>query len=113
VTWDDPCHLCHGQGIRSQPRLLISWLGAPHAQLRDAESCCGSAGIYSLVRPEDSKAVLAPKLEALQETGAQVLLTANPGCHLQWESGVKRTGQSVRVLHLAEAIDNSLRGQAL
>ena len=113
VTWDDPCHLCHGQGIRSQPRLLISWLGAPHAPLRDAESCCGSAGIYSLVRPEDSKAVLAPKLEALQETGAQVLLTANPGCHLQWESGVKRTGQSVRVLHLAEAIDNSLRGQAL
>ena len=113
VTWDDPCHLCHGQGVRSQPRELIAWLGAEHVPLRDAEACCGSAGIYSLVRPEDSQAVLAPKLEALAETGAGLLLVANPGCHMQWEGGVKRAGQAVRVLHLAEAVDRGLRGEAL
>lgn len=113
ATWDDPCHLCHGQGVRTQPRELIGWLGVEHVPLRDAESCCGSAGIYSLARPEDAQAVLAPKLEALAETGAGLLLVANPGCHMQWEGGVKRSGQGVRVMHIAEAVDRALRGEPL
>ena len=89
-----------------QPPLdvLASLPGVDVVPLPDAESCCGSAGIYSLLRPDDSKAVLEPKLESLRGSGAQVLVTANPGCQLQWSQGVARAGLDVRVAHLAELV---------
>ncbi|MEY2746295.1 MAG: hypothetical protein RL112_1337 [Planctomycetota bacterium] len=113
ATWDDPCHLCHGQGVRRPPRELIEWMGVAHVPIEDPESCCGSAGIYSLLRPADSQAVLAPRLAALAATGAEVLLVGNPGCHMQWEGGVKRAGQATRVLHIAEAVDRAMAGEAI
>ena len=78
---------------------------APRGSTR---SCCGSAGIYSILRPADSNAVLAPRLDALERSGAGVLVTANPGCHLQWETGIRRRGLPVRVMHLAEVVDEAL-----
>jgi len=109
VAYDDPCHLCHAQGIRREPRALLDLVpGIARVEMRDAEACCGSAGIYALARPEDSAAVLAPKLESLRASGARTLVTANPGCHVQWESGVAREGLAVRVVHLAEALDAAL-----
>ena len=105
VTFDDPCHLCHGQQIRAEPRLLLDrMLGLERLELEDSESCCGSAGIYSLLRPEDSAQILAPKLDALEKSGADVLVTANPGCQLQWEMGLAQRDSSVRVLHIAELV---------
>lgn len=105
VTYDDPCHLCHGQQIRSQPRMLLDRVaGAQRVELDESESCCGSAGIYSLVRPNDSQAVFAAKLSALESSGANVLVTANPGCQLQWETGLARAGSKVRVMHMAELL---------
>jgi glycolate oxidase iron-sulfur subunit len=105
VTFDDPCHLCHGQQIRSQPRKLLDRLvGLERVELEGSESCCGSAGIYSLLRPTDSAQILAPKLDALERSGAEVLVTANPGCQLQWETGLAKRGSSVRVLHIAELL---------
>jgi glycolate oxidase iron-sulfur subunit len=105
LAWDDPCHLCHGQRIRSQPRALIDALsGVRRVELEQSESCCGSAGIYSLLRPGDSQDVLAPKIAALERSGAAVLVSANPGCQLQWESGLRRRGSRVQVLHLAELL---------
>ena len=105
VTWDAPCHLCHGQGIRIEPlSLLTSIEGLEFVPLADSESCCGSAGIYSALRPADSQAVLGERLEALVSTGARTLVTANPGCHLQWQAGVRRAGIDVLVLHLAELL---------
>ena len=112
ATWDDPCHLCHGQGIRDEPRALLERIeGLELVPLEDSELCCGSAGIYSLLRPEDSAAVLEPKLQALRRSGARVLITANPGCQLQWESGVRRAGLDVQVMHLAEVLALALRDE--
>lgn len=110
VTYDDPCHLCHGQQIRSQPRALLDRVaGLARVELEESESCCGSAGIYSLLRPRDSQAILAEKLAALERSGASVLVTANPGCQMQWESGLTRAGSRVQVLHLAEVLARGLK----
>ena len=105
IAYDDPCHLCHGQQIRAQPRALLDRVaGAQRVELDESESCCGSAGIYSLVRPDDSRAVFAGKHSALESCRANVLVTANPGCQLQWETGLARAGSKVRVMHLAEVL---------
>ena len=110
VTWDDPCHLCHGQQVRAQPRTLLDAVpGLARVELADAESCCGSAGIYSLLRPLDSLAILDAKVEDLRRSGARVLVTGNPGCHQQWQTGVSRAGLGVEVLHIAEVLDRSLQ----
>jgi glycolate oxidase iron-sulfur subunit len=109
ITYDDPCHLCHGQQIRAEPRALMDLLpGLSRVELEASESCCGSAGIYSLLRPGDSARILDKKLEALRASGAGILVTANPGCQLQWESGVKRAGLAVEVVHLAEVLARHL-----
>jgi glycolate oxidase iron-sulfur subunit len=106
LAWDDPCHLCHGQGVRAEPRAILDAIsGAARVELEGAESCCGSAGIYSLLRPADSRAVLASKLAALRASGARTLVTANPGCQMQWEAGIRRAGIAARVAHLAEILD--------
>jgi glycolate oxidase iron-sulfur subunit len=109
VAYDDPCHLCHGQGIRSPPRrLLDSVRGLRRVEMAGSESCCGSAGIYALLRPATAAEVLDPKIRALVETGAGTLVTANPGCQMQWEAGLARAGVDVRVAHLAELLQEAL-----
>jgi len=113
IAYDDPCHLCHGQQIRSQPRTLLDRVaGLQRVELPESEACCGSAGIYSVLRPRDSQAVFAGKLKALDECGARVLVTANPGCHLQWESGLARANSDVRVMHIAEVLALASDGRA-
>jgi glycolate oxidase iron-sulfur subunit len=110
VAYDDPCHLCHGQRIRAQPRELLDRVeGLERVELPNSESCCGSAGIYSIVRPADSAAVFAQKLAALDSTGARTLATANPGCQLQWQCGLARAKRDVRVVHVAEVLADASR----
>jgi glycolate oxidase iron-sulfur subunit len=109
ITWDDPCHLCHARGIRAQPRLLLDLVpGLERVEMRDAESCCGSAGIYALTRPDDAARVLEPKLASLAATGASLLVTGNPGCQLQWTTGVRRAGLDARVAHIAEVLADAV-----
>lgn len=111
AAYDDPCHLCHGQGVRDAPRLLLDLVpGLERRELPNAEGCCGSAGIYSLLRPADSNAIFARKHADLATTDAEVLVTANPGCQLQWETGLARAGSQVRVAHLAEVLARALPG---
>jgi glycolate oxidase iron-sulfur subunit len=108
VAYDDPCHLCHGQQIRSAPRTLLDQVkGLARVEMKDSELCCGSAGIYSLTRPADSAAVFEPKLAAFQASGARTLVTANPGCQMQWQSGFERAGVKARVAHVAEVLDEA------
>jgi glycolate oxidase iron-sulfur subunit len=110
LAYDDPCHLCHGQQVRAQPRTLLDLVAAARrVEMADAESCCGSAGIYSLLRPADSGAVFARKLASFDASGADVLVTANPGCQLQWETGLRRAGRRARVAHLAEILATAWR----
>ncbi|MFN0009215.1 MAG: (Fe-S)-binding protein [Planctomycetota bacterium] len=108
VAYDDPCHLCHGQGIRSPPRQLLDAIpGLRRVEMQGSESCCGSAGIYSLLRPSTAAEILDPKIRAFVESGASTLVTANPGCQMQWEAGFARAGVDARVVHLAEILRES------
>ncbi|MEX1025927.1 MAG: heterodisulfide reductase-related iron-sulfur binding cluster [Planctomycetota bacterium] len=111
LAWDDPCHLCHGQGIRSEPRRVLAALGAPLVTLAGSESCCGSAGLYAVLRPADAAAVFAEKRAAFEASGARVLVTANPGCQLQWRAGL--ADLDVRVLHLASVVAAALPSDEL
>ena len=109
VAYDDPCHLCHGQQIRGEPRALLDRIdGLTRVEMPNSESCCGSAGIYSILRPADSQAVLEPKLAEFAATEAELLVTANPGCHLQWQMGFARANTNAQVMHIAEVLDAAL-----
>ncbi len=108
VTYQDPCHLAHGQGVRAQPRALLAAL--PGTTLREmvaSDRCCGSAGIYNFLQPETSDALLAEKMEAIRATGASVVVAPNPGCMMQLRYGVRRFGVPVRVAHLMDLLDEA------
>jgi len=105
VAWDDPCHLCHGQGVRSQPReLLAAIAGLRFAEVQRPEDCCGSAGIYNLLHPELAYAILERKLDDLLADRPDRIVTGNPGCMLQLELGLRRRGRTVPVQHIAEVL---------
>jgi glycolate oxidase iron-sulfur subunit len=105
VSYQDPCHLAHAQGIRREPRRLISSI--PGIELVDtprSDACCGAAGIYSLLEPEMSQKVLAEKMDDVLSVGVDALITANPGCHMQLEAGLRDRGVTWPVLDLAELL---------
>jgi glycolate oxidase iron-sulfur subunit len=89
VTYHESCHLCHGQKVSAQPReILRSLPGVELRECAEAQWCCGSAGIYNITQPETSAWLQDRKLGHLAATGAQVIATANPGCHLQIQGGL-------------------------
>lgn len=105
VTYDDPCHLLHAQGIREQPRRLITAIPSiEFVELEESDVCCGSAGIYGLMFHENSMWLLERKLERIRQSGADAIVTANTGCQLQLQYGVKRYGLNVKVMHIAELL---------
>ncbi|MFZ5814545.1 MAG: (Fe-S)-binding protein [Bacillota bacterium] len=113
VTYQDSCHLAHGQRVRVQPRALLRALpGVAYQEMAGADQCCGSAGIYNLVQPAMAGAVLSRKMEAVGEAQPAVVVTANPGCHLQLCQGVRQAGLEgqVRVLSLAEFLEEQVGG---
>jgi glycolate oxidase iron-sulfur subunit len=108
VTYQDSCHLAHGQKIRSAPRELLKSI--PGLELREmalSDLCCGSAGIYNVVEPEMASALLARKMEHVNRTGAGVIATANPGCIIQLRAGAARHGKAQRVAHVLELLEES------
>lgn len=110
VTYQDSCHLAHGQKIKLAPRKLLA--GAPGLEYREAELadlCCGSAGVYNVVHHEMADAILRKKMERFNSTGAGIIATANPGCLLQLRAGVAQYGRGQRVLHVIEVLDEALR----
>jgi glycolate oxidase iron-sulfur subunit len=110
VTYADPCHLCHAQGIGRQPRELLRLVpGIRYVELRDATWCCGSAGTYNIEQPEMADTILADKMARIRESGASVVTSANPGCLMQLEAGARRHGVLVRVLQLTQVLDESYR----
>ncbi|MDB6032357.1 MAG: hypothetical protein JWM16_2695, partial [Verrucomicrobiales bacterium] len=108
VTYHEACHLCHGQKITSQPRQVLKSIpNLKLVELPESTWCCGSAGIYNLIQPEMAGTLLDRKVKHIQNTGAAVVATGNPGCLLQIQNGVRASGQDLRVVHpitlLAEA----------
>ncbi|MBI4443862.1 MAG: 4Fe-4S dicluster domain-containing protein [Acidobacteria bacterium] len=111
VTYQDSCHLLHGQKIRRQPRLLLkSMPGLRVIEIASPEICCGSAGIYNVTQTELSLQLLRSKMVAANRTGAEIIATANPGCILQLRAGVQLYGSGQKVLHVVELLDQA-RGE--
>jgi glycolate oxidase iron-sulfur subunit len=115
VTYQDPCHLAHGQRVRSAPRQLIRQIpGITYRELPRTEICCGSAGVYNVMHNDLAMDLLRNKMEDIGGTHADVVLTANPGCLLQIRAGVRLfpSGKSPCVLHVMELLDESARASS-
>ncbi len=109
VTYQDSCHLVHAQRVASAPRDLLRRI--PELQLREMASpdrCCGSAGIYSLVQREMSQRLLSNKMDDIASTGATTVATANPGCMMQIETGLRQRALRGNVVHVIELLDQAL-----
>jgi glycolate oxidase iron-sulfur subunit len=111
ITYHDACHLAHPQRITKQPRELVKGVaGAAFTELPEADVCCGSAGSYNLTEPEMAERLQRRKVENILRTGAQVVVTTNPGCLLQIRAGLRKAGVShIRALHIADFLEEALR----
>lgn len=109
VTYHDSCHIAHCQGIRREPRELLKLVpGLEFRELGDADACCGSGGDFTLRQPEMADRILQRKLDTIAATGAQVVVTANPGCLLQLKKGLAEQMPQVRIMHLTEVLAQSM-----
>jgi glycolate oxidase iron-sulfur subunit len=111
ATYHDACHLGHAQGITAAPRQLLA--GVPDLEVREipeAGMCCGSAGVYNLLQPEAAGELGRRKAQSVLSTGAQLLISANPGCSLQIAAALQSRGETIAIAHPAEILDASIRG---
>ena len=111
VTYQDACHIVHGQGIRSAPRELLGSIpGLELVEMRRSDHCCGSAGIYNIVQTEMSAKLLSGKISEIEKTGADYLAVGNPGCMIQIRKGLLGSGSGTKIVHPVEILNWSLRG---
>jgi glycolate oxidase iron-sulfur subunit len=105
VTYQDPCHLAHGQQVRNQPRCLLQAIpGLTLIEMEGADRCCGSAGIYNITHAEMSQHLLREKMQAIAATKADAVVAPNLGCMLQLRCGATRYGPHVQVFHLMDLL---------
>jgi len=110
VTYQDSCHLLHGQKVKDAPRELLRAIpGVEFVELPYGEICCGSAGVYNVTQTQASLELLAEKMQYAATTKAQVIVTANPGCLLQLRAGAEMHGTGQEVLHVVELLDRAMR----
>ena len=108
VTYDAPCHLVHAQRISAQPvQILRAIPGLELVPLTDSDQCCGAAGIYNLIEPETSDAVLRPKIRNIAATKAAFVATGNPGCLMQIAAGLRQARLSVHAVHPVDLLDEA------
>ena len=116
VTYQDPCHLAHAQRITQQPRALLGAIpGLELVEMEAPAMCCGGAGFYSMVQPELSGRILATKLGNVAATGAEQVVTANPGCMLQLGQGLASSNCPAagrRVAHVVDLLDEAYQAEA-
>jgi glycolate oxidase iron-sulfur subunit len=113
VTYHEACHLCHGQKITREPRQVLKAIpGLELVELPESNWCCGSAGIYNLIQPEMSQTLLRRKMANIATTAAQVVASANPGCSVQLQAGVRELNLKLKIAHpislLAQAYRNGI-----
>jgi glycolate oxidase iron-sulfur subunit len=110
VTYQDSCHLAHGQRIREAPRKLIRAVpGVELVEMAHADQCCGSAGVYNVTQTDAALELLDEKMRHVNETRAQAIITANPGCILQLRAGAEMNQTRQEVLHVVELLDRALQ----
>ena len=114
VAYHDACHLAHAQGVRAQPRALLRAIpGLTLVEIRDGATCCGSAGVYNLLEPAAARELGERKADSVLSAklaGADLLVSANPGCSLQITAALAARGERIPVAHTAEILDASIRG---
>ncbi|MGA8038232.1 MAG: (Fe-S)-binding protein [Candidatus Acidiferrales bacterium] len=109
VTYQDSCHLVHGQKIREAPRLLLRAIpGVELVEMPMSDLCCGSAGVYNVTETKTSLELLDQKMDSVEQTKAQAVVTANPGCILQLRAGAAKRKTGQEVLHVVELMDRAL-----
>ena len=111
VAYHDACHLAHAQGVRAQPRRLLADIpGLSLREIASAEICCGSAGVWNVLNPEPARELGDRKARDVLATGADLLVTANPGCLMQVAAAVHRAGSVIGLAHTVQVLDASIRG---
>ncbi len=114
VAFHDSCHLQHAQGVRLQPRALLSSIpGLELAEIPEAAICCGSAGIFNLVQPDAANALGDRKAALIAPLKADAVATGNPGCVLQLQASLARHGRKIPVVHTIQLLDASIRGESI
>jgi glycolate oxidase iron-sulfur subunit len=110
VAYHDACHLRHAQGVVAEPRAVLSRVpGLEVVEVPEGAMCCGSAGIYNIVEPETATELGDRKAANILATGADAVVTANPGCVLQIRAALARAGRELPVLHLVDVLDRARR----
>ena len=113
ATYQDSCHLAHAQRITQAPRIILESIpGLDLIEMDNSDRCCGAAGIYSVTQREFSNRLLDSKMERVAATGADVIATANPGCVIQLENGLRRAGVQGRVCHVVDILDEAYGAEA-
>ncbi len=108
VTYQEPCHLVHAQRISLQPRALLAAIpGLTVVEMPESSLCCGSAGVYNLLQPDMSSTLLDRKLNNAAKTGAPTIVSANPGCMLQLQNGLRQRGEGTDVVHIMTLLDRA------
>ena len=111
AAYQDACHLSHAQGVKRQPRRLLELIpGLELVPVPDADSCCGSAGIYNIEQPDLAREIGDRKVNTLLETGADLVVSGNIGCMMQLQSRLREGGRKLPVLHTVEVLDLAYRG---
>jgi glycolate oxidase iron-sulfur subunit len=112
ATYQDPCHLAHAQRITSAPRIILESIsGLELVEMEDSSQCCGAAGIYSVTQRKLSQRLLTSKMARVTATGADVVITANPGCSMQLEAGLKNIHRPGRVAHVVDVLDRAYQAE--
>ena len=112
VTYQDACHLAHAQRIKAQPRqVLASIPGVEFVEMADSDRCCGAAGVYSYVHTDMAQRLLKSKVAAAAATRAEVVTTANPGCAMHIQAGLKRSGVDAEMRYVVELLDEAYRAE--
>jgi len=111
IAYHDACHLRHAQGVRAQPRAVLATIpGLVVKEIAEGDLCCGSAGIYNLTNPGPARELGDRKAAHVAATGAELLVTSNPGCLLQITDALSRQGRAMPTAHMVLVLDASLRG---
>ena len=114
VTYQDACHIVHGQKIKDEPRKLLNKIpGLNLIEMKQSDHCCGSAGIYNILQPDISDKILEKKIDNILETNPDYILAGNPGCLLQVQKGLSKRHKKIKIAHPIEILSWSISGNIL